>query len=135
MHGVGLDFPLQDWFDTPVPKTTLPPDLIQNYLDMPFGMDLKDSYQVIWIGGDINYIHDVHRLEVQTKQETIAMACAPYLGEWISRIIPSLTPEGDGPVTLKMLRERYEDGNLSDFTLCWYGAAMEMLKEAGLLVI
>jgi hypothetical protein len=28
MHGIGFDYPVETWFETPVNKTTVPSDLI-----------------------------------------------------------------------------------------------------------
>lgn len=53
MHGVGLDFPLQEFFDFKVPRTQLPPALIANYFKKPLSdLPAMSGYRLMW--------HQVH---------------------------------------------------------------------------
>ncbi len=49
MHGIGLDFQLQEFFDFKIPRTHLPPVLISNYFKKPI-QDLPNSpgYLLMW---------------------------------------------------------------------------------------
>lgn len=135
MHGVCLDHPLQNWFEHPVPETTLPPDLIARYLARPRGREMKDSHQIIWTGGPVKYDATQACLRVMTRLDSFTIPCAPEEGRWIQQQMTSLTPGPHQVSSFKELRESYNQGVQGDFTLFWYGAPMERLKEIGLLVV
>ncbi len=135
MHGVGLDFPLQQWFDEPVPKTSLPPDLISGYLAMPSGRDMKDSDQLVWIGGAVAYQTGNAMLYIHSRQDTRKIPCSKEAGIWLEKILSTSTPGHEQVLSFKALREDYSNAGFEDFTLFWYGNVMESLKEIGLLVL
>lgn len=135
MHGVGLDFPLQDWFAHKVPPTSLPANLIESYLNLPSGRDMKDSDHIVWIGGSVTYQPGTASLRITSRQETINLPCTKDQGLWLESILKRLTPEHETQLSLKDLREEYVNNKLEDFTLFWYGSVMESLKAKGLLVL
>lgn len=134
MHGIGLDFDLQDWFEHKVPATTHSPDLINSYLARPNRREVKPSTHILWIGGPIELIQ-----ESETKSQLIIFGKDNHkltvnrkVGEWL---VPLLIDMNSGclPITYKDLQISYEKAGLTDFTLFWYGQEMEALKEIGLL--
>ena len=51
MHGMCYDYPLQEWFDFKVPKTTVAPYYIQSTLDNHKEKEIKPSSRIVWLGG------------------------------------------------------------------------------------
>jgi hypothetical protein len=135
MHGVCLDHPLQNWFDHKVPETSLPPDLIKTYLALPRGREMKGSHSIVWIGGPVAYDSSKSLLWISTKQETISIKCQEPEGRWLESVLNDMTPKDTPLLTYHKLQEEYDKQQLPDFTLFWYGAVMEELKEIGLLVL
>ena len=50
MHGVGFDFPLGDWFDFPVPPTSIPPRYIEKSIRNVPESTVRANAQVVWLG-------------------------------------------------------------------------------------
>jgi len=135
MHGVCLDYSLQKWFDHKVPSTSLPSDLIKKYLDRPRGREMKQGNSIVWIGGPVAYDATLPMLTISTKQETIKIKCPVAEGQWLESVLVAMMPESESMYTYQKLQEEYERQGLEDFTLFWYGNAMEKLKGVGLLVL
>jgi len=135
MHGICLDHPLQNWFEKRVPETSLPTDLIAGYLARPVGRDIKGSDIVVWIGGLAAYNASKATLNITTIQKSIHIPCSSAEGIWLSMILEKMAPKSGITYTYQMLRENYDQHQLDDFTLFWYGRIMEELKEVGLLIL
>ena len=135
MHGICLDHPLQEWFEHKVPATSLAPDLIETFLSRPDRREIKASDKIVWIGGTVGYDMDRTTLTVANKHEHLEIRCALREGQWLASILHSLKPSSGATYTYQLLQEDYQRHELPDFTLFWYGAVMERLKEAGLLVL
>ena len=135
MHGICFDLPMQSWFDHKVPQTSLPSDLIEQYLARPDGRETKATDLVIWIGGPVTY--DVVRstLSIAARQQTIDIRCPQSEGLWLVEVLDAMTPVRKTPYTYRSLQENYDLNGLHDFTLFWYGGVMEELKRVGLLVL
>ncbi|MBL0009132.1 MAG: radical SAM protein [Saprospiraceae bacterium] len=135
MHGICFDLPMQSWFDHKVPETSLPSDLIEQYLARPDGRETKATDLVIWIGGPVTY--DVVRstLSIAARQQTIEIRCPQSEGLWLVEVLDAMTPVRKTPYTYRSLQENYDLNGLHDFTLFWYGGVMEELKRVGLLVL
>lgn len=70
MHGVGFDIPLREWFDFDSKHPTISKNYIENILDNPPQISLKDNSKVIWT----NSIPEIETYSVSKKKKTIAMA-------------------------------------------------------------
>lgn len=50
MRGTGFDLPLRRWFDSPVPRTTIPPNYVERLLDEPPDSLARDGRRrVVWL--------------------------------------------------------------------------------------
>jgi hypothetical protein len=49
MHGIGFDFPLQDWFNFKIPHTTIPPNFIAKAIKNT-NISVSPNAQVFWLG-------------------------------------------------------------------------------------
>lgn len=135
MHGICLDHPLQNWFDHKVKRTSLPHDLISNYLKQPRGREIKGSDSMVWIGGPAKFYPNQKVLEINAKRKSIHLSCNLAEGVWLEKIVNSMTPSAGLAYSYQKLQIDYHESGLHDFTLFWYGRVMEELKEIGLLVL
>jgi radical SAM superfamily enzyme YgiQ (UPF0313 family) len=135
MHGICLDHPLQNWFDHKVPPTSLPLDLIANFLAQPRGREIKGSDTIVWIGGTAAFDSSKSILKITTKQKSIQIPCSAVEGIWLEKILALMTPHSSTSMNYQKLHEDFNQNELNDFTLFWYGRIMEELKEIGLLIL
>lgn len=134
MHGVGLDFELQEWFDHQVPPTLHPPDLIEQHLTAPRLREAKARTKIMWIGGPVvcEKDNELTTLIIYAKEESIGLDVAEPLAQWLETFLNTVLMSGQ-TCTYKELQDSYIQAGLKDFTLFWYGEEMETLKALGLL--
>ncbi len=136
MHGACLDDELQAWFDHEIPGTSLPPDLIYEYLVRPDFSSPKPNQKVLWLGGPAVYDGASRRLLVTTRQSDRQVKCRPAVGYWLESLLTRLrVSAGYGSLTVAAFRQNYEDAGLEDFALFWPGPVMEELRGIGLVVV
>lgn len=70
MHGMCLDFPLQDWFDHEVPETSIAPDYIEQCLNEGLSKTIKQNAIAVWLG----HAPEMTLFEVKKGGKTIEMA-------------------------------------------------------------
>lgn len=146
MHGVGLEMPLQDWFDHEVSDTTVPPDFVENALHEGLPTPIKRTTVAVWLG----QLPEVTPFEAKQGNKKIAMAELEFCdkkkdwqlqttaetGEWIINILPRLMIQSGqvalGYKELSALYESYTGKKFEDFTMSreWYE-----LRENGLLIL
>lgn len=134
MHGVGLDFELQEWFGHQVPTTTHPPDLIEQHLAAPRRREVQARSKIMWIGGpvDITQHNGKTVLTVYAKEENVRLDMMESVARWLELLLNTTLTSGH-TCTYKEVQDNYISAELEDFTLFWYGAEMETLKSLGLL--
>lgn len=138
MHGVGIDFPLQDWFEHEIPATTHHQDMIAQYLANNKGHEVRPQHKMVWIGGRLELTSSEDGLSVLTiynKQETISFDIEKDIGDWLVDVVPQLSPSSGASISYTKLSEMYTEAGFEDFTLFWYGEEMEAMKEMGLLAV
>lgn len=145
MHGVGLDFPLHEWFDFKTPKTTVAPDYIERCLNEAEVHGLKEKALTVWLGNKpvINYFE-----AVQGKQ-TVAMAELEFFdkkkdwqlhlpageAKWLESVFPKLLIGNVTPITLAQLQKSYEEEGLANFAAFMQTKAWIALRQNGLLIL
>ena len=135
MHGVCLDWPLKKWFDHKVPKTSLPPDLIESYLAKADYREMKPSFILTWIGGAVTFNSKKQLLTINSKRESLEIECAKNHGEWLEKLFSEISPSQSIKTNYKSVQAHYEAAGLEDFLLFWYSGTMDEIREAGLLVL
>ena len=137
MHGVCIDHPLQNWFDHRVPNTTHAPDLIQRHINAQPLIEAKPSSKVIWIGGPVQLIKEGQEtmLRIDGKSLTQKLSLLPDTASWLVKTLEQLQASDSKTTTLSEVKQSYQDRDLNDFTLFWYGEVMENLKQLGLVVM
>ena len=148
MHGIGLDEPLQKWFDpvamgTKVPKTTVSPDYIANALNEYDATLAKPTAKIIWLGkntGTEFFIQskkgnsrEMMSLAFTSKKETHEIKVNKNQGEWLASMLPKLSIAGGKTYTLQEVKDNYEAAGLEDFELFWDNKPVSHLYKFGLL--
>ncbi|MEO5582001.1 MAG: radical SAM protein, partial [Saprospiraceae bacterium] len=140
MHGLCLDYRLQEWFDFKIPKDKIQKNYIQNVLQEKEPNVLNASSKVVWIGnkpqlseqsnekGEVNII-------LYENRKTIKLSLGPRHGAWLLEILEMISPQQSAMITLKQLKEMYESAGLDRFDLFWDSAPIGILKKNGLLVL
>lgn len=135
MHGVGLDLPVQSWFEHKVPKTSLPKNLIKKHLNNAPKRNGKPNSTIVWIGGPVSYLPEEKVLVVETKQESLGIDCEHAIGNWLAKELTFLSPNANEFYTIKKLQNSYEKQHLGAFDQFWSSELVEDLREIGLIIL
>jgi hypothetical protein len=145
MHGICLDDPLQNWFDFPVPDTSIPADYIEKALEEDLSKMPKPGSRVVWLGGAplISYYEKIQpsgliemaSLTFMEKRDTIVLKMGCDKGDWLYRILPGIAAGSGDLWTFEALKADYEQAGLPAFDRFWQGKTVERLRELGLLLL
>ncbi|MFM1876676.1 MAG: hypothetical protein RL266_2413 [Bacteroidota bacterium] len=135
MHGTGFDLPLQDWFDTEVPNTNLPPNLIESYLAEQDDREIKSTHALVWIGGPVWFNEEDMVLNIEASKETVRFECEELEGKWLEAILTAMSASRGEQFTLPTLKQHFDAFGMEDFEGLWADGLLEELREIGLLVI
>ena len=138
MHGVGLDFSLNSWFDHTVPATLIPADLINSYLEAPRVRAAKPSSVIYWLGGPVTYevsVQAFHNgiINIQGLQQADSIPVARDIGNWLVSFLTRIS--NNQKTTYGQMMEQYEAEGFQDFTLFWFSEVMELIKKSGLVLL
>lgn len=135
MHGVGLDFPLQEWFEHEIPETTHAPDLIAGYLGDREGKLPSDNQQVVWLGGPAVYHHESEELIIHLLRETVALECDPAVGEWVESLLSETKRSRKNHMIFREVKESWDSSFDDNFMVFWESGMFPALQEIGLVVV
>nr|WP_314867132.1 B12-binding domain-containing radical SAM protein [uncultured Flavobacterium sp.] len=144
MHGICLDYDLQDWFDFKIPKTTIRPDFIYDALEEETNFNSKPNAKVVWLGGKPTVSSftktkkgnswDMMSLTFHDKKETFVIQTNQKEGEWLVKILATISVSNSKTTQFQELKADFES-ELDDFELFWFSKPMNSLREFGLLVL
>jgi hypothetical protein len=145
MHGIGLDYPLHDWFEFKVPRTVIAPDFIAKVLEEPESFSVKPTAKVVWLGSvpTLTTLTKTKKgkqwamatLTFQDKRKTVQINVDRAQGEWLAGILSVLSVENTDLLTFSAVKSHYESAGLEDFELFWYGKSVNALRVIGLLAL
>lgn len=143
MQGLCLDDPLNKWFETKTPKTTVAADHILKIVaeeELPVS---KPAAKIIFLGTVlktevISKSKKGNRWEEQqitfaTKKENTSIQVDRAKGEWLLSILPKLSVHNEKQMTLQEVKEDYEQNDWDDFELFWDNKPVSTLYKVGLL--
>lgn len=133
MHGVGFEFPLQKWFDMPVPKTKITPRYIETCLRETAPDTSKENAIVIWLGNAPLPIEN--GLGFFDKSKDWAMPAKHAEAEWLCQILPQISINNGKPQTLKQVKENFESVTQIPFDKFMRSNSWQKLRENGLLIL
>jgi hypothetical protein len=144
MHGICLDYDLQDWFDFTIPKTTIHPDFIFDALEEATNFSSKPNAKVVWLGGKPSVESftktkkgsswEMMSLTFYHKKETFTIQTSQKEGEWLVRTLLNCSITKAKITQLQELKADFET-DLEDFELFWFSKPIHTLKEFGLIVL
>ena len=145
MHDIGFGLPLQDWFDFKVPRTTIPPDRIRQFVaDQPYET-AKPNAKIVWLGGipsvsyysrkKKNQTFEMAELTFPNKKRDLVIHLKKEEGEWLSEQIPEILVNNQFPKTFAELEKSFEEQTDGDFVLFWNSHDIKQLRESGLLML
>ena len=143
MHNIGIDEPLQKWFDHKIPKTKVPADFIINALNEQELNSFKPSAKIIFTGNipSIEYFtqskkgntREMGILTFINKRHTQQIQVLKLHAEWLVQILPLLSFSNNIQLNLQQLKENYSNAGLEDFEIFWDNKPINTLYKSGLL--
>ena len=146
MHGIGLEEPLQFWFDFKIPRPTLPRHLIARAVAQPGKTDAeKKNLRVFWLGNVPELAEtmvtkkgrNISRalLSFQEKTSDFQIKTTPAIGTWLCRTLDQLHHDYDTKVLLKDLEQSFPAEAGIPFSQFMISPEWLLLREKGLLVL
>jgi hypothetical protein len=145
MHGIGLDFPLQDWFEHKTPRTSISKNYIANALEEDHVFSLKPSAKLVWLGTLPKWTAytktkkdkkwEMLTLTFQDKKEAFSIQLDRAQGEWVAALLRKISVANSEVLTFQEVKLDYETSGLEDFELFWYSKPVRTLGGYGLLAL
>jgi hypothetical protein len=144
MHGICIDYDLQEWFDFKIPNTTISPDYILSCLEDKTNFEIKPSAKIIWIGGlpiTESFLKsrkgsswEMTRLTFHNKRENIEILLEKDKAEWLINSLGLISVFTGESITFAKLKFDFEK-QFDDFELFWYSKPLLQLRRSGLLTV
>lgn len=142
MHGIGLDYNVQQWFDFEVTPTTVEREYIGSELELEDLVSIKPTTKLTWMGPlpqikkskkDIN--SESVRLSFQLKKEEVSFRVNIFEAKWLLEILPQMSASKGQTLTYEELKQSYDAAGLQDFGLFWHATMLYDLRGCGLLIL
>ena len=138
MHGIGLDMPLQDWFDFKIPRTLIPKNYIARILKPEAEQMPKPNAKICWLG-PVPTVGKTSRgktiLQLSMGRDEVELLVPEKLGSWLMNTLGHISVGPDKTWIFEEFEKEYAKAGLGDFTVFWEGETVEELREMGLLVV
>ena len=153
MHGICLDYDLQDWFDFKIPKTKIPSDFIYNCLEKEQNFNTKPNAKIVWIGGkpqteiftkskkgksfgsSQKFVSwEMMKLTFHNKTQTYDISVNAEEGKWLIEILEKISVYTENKIAFSQLKSEFEQ-QFDDFELFWYSKPIMTMRQFGLLTL
>ena len=138
MHGIGLDMPLQDWFDFKIPRTLIPKNYIARILKPEAEQMPKPNAKICWLG-PVPTVGKTSRgksiLQLSMGRDEVELLVPEKLGSWLLNTLVLISVGPDKTWIFEDFEKEYAKAGLGDFTVFWEGETVEEFREMGLLVV
>jgi hypothetical protein len=145
MHGVGLDFPLNSWFDVKTPRTIVPSNYIEQCLIGDVEAAPRPNALVMWLGN----APQRNPFEIQEGKKQIAMAELAFsnkkedwylalpaeTGAWLAEILGEINLPGKGPMLFSKFQANYLAAGLEAMDQLLQSPEGLALREKGMLIV
>ncbi|SNS48714.1 Radical SAM superfamily protein [Belliella buryatensis] len=140
MHGMCFDFPLQEWFDFRVPKTSVKSNFVFKSISEPDTLEAKTNSKLIWIGNlpemkvEVSNKHSKHcKLLFENKNSSFELSVDLARGEWLVENIKAMKPmQGQKDLTFGQLEKSYTASGFGDIKTLVYSQLWIDLMDAGM---
>lgn len=143
MQGIGLQEPLHKWFEHKVPKTSIPPNYIENLLLQPDTDVAKPTHKVSWLGTTLPSTQEVQtkkgmsrtmlKIPLLHKKTSLEILVPEAQGQWLLQLLPRLVPGMQALLSVADIEANYNEAGLEYFDLFWFNKPINQLHKVGLL--
>ncbi|MBO9562712.1 MAG: radical SAM protein [Niastella sp.] len=143
MHGIGINEPLQKWFEFKIPKTKVVPDYITQALTQDQYSSAKPTTKIVWLGRQPAVEHftkskkgnswEMTSLTFQDKKEKFSISVGREQGDWLATMLDKLSVNNPKTLTLQEVKDSYHAAGFEDFELFWDNKPVNTLHKVGLL--
>jgi len=145
MHSIGFGLPLSDWFDFKVPRTTIAPNIIRQFIDNEAYESASSSAKVVWLGVSPSFRYFTRKKKNQSfemaeltfpiKKENLSVQLKKEEGKWLMEKIPLISVSNGIQITYGELERSFEEQTGLDFVLFWNSTAIKQLRRYGMLML
>ncbi|HEX2627483.1 MAG TPA: B12-binding domain-containing radical SAM protein [Chitinophagaceae bacterium] len=145
MHGIGLNDPLQKWFEFKVPKTSVAPGYIEKMLEQDIYTSAKPTTRIVYLGlpptiepftkSKKGNSWEMTSFTFQDKRAKFSISVAREQGEWLAEILKTISISNPKVHTLQEVKDSYTAAGLEDFELFWDNKPVNTLWKVGLLAL
>ena len=143
MHGIGFDFPLQDWFEFKIPRPTIGPDYIASCLKNADHKTPKDTAKVVWIGNAPIVEEKIVRkkkksfprvlLTFHTPSAIVDLSLTKNHADWLMNILEEMKASSR-PLSYITFKDSFEE-SCGNFDAFFTPSMKEELNACGLLIL
>lgn len=145
MHGMCFDFPLQEWFDFRIPKTTVSSYKIQKAISDNSERKISNSHKLVFLGSapiiklktikKKGMVNTTAMLTIQTKRNTYQISLPETLGQWFYDTLLSMAAPKHVAILIGILKESYPSSTDINFDDFWEMEEIQIIRQDGLLFI
>ena len=142
MQHIGLDDPLQKWFDFKIPKTDVEPNHIETILLDDALPLFRPTAKLVWLGKTIGVEYytkskkgmqrEMATITFINKSTSLVIDIPKQDADWLLPMLEKMTI-GDRLLTLQQMKESHEAEGFEDFELFIDNKPMNTLHKVGLL--
>ena len=142
MQHIGLDDPLQKWFDFKIPKTDVEPNHIETILLEDALPIFRPTTKLVWLGKTIGVEYytkskkgmqrEMATITFINKSTSLVIDIPKQDADWLLPMLEKMTI-GDRLLTLQEMKESHEAAGLEDFELFIDNKPMNTMHKVGLL--
>jgi hypothetical protein len=145
MHGIGTDFPVQEWFDIPVPAISVKRNAVRQAIkEITDDDEERMRSRVLWIGGpaDISPSRptgkkrvDGSSLVMYAKNGTVEISTSTEHAGWLAGVLDRCSVQSSEAITMEDLKREYESRFPGTFGPFLKSPEWKILRENGLLLL
>ncbi len=145
MHGIGMELPVEDWFDFRIPRVGIKKNFIRLAINEKLVSDRERmKAKLAWLETLPRFVQSdapkkgkagIAGLEFATRQGTISIPTEAPVGEWLSGLFERFSVQNRELPELGELKKLYENTFASSFDLFLRSREWKAFRANGLLLI
>lgn len=145
MHGICFDFPLQEWFDFKIPRTTINPHYIEQELAGGGEQNWKPSTKLVWLEGPPEIVTRVHKrkgrslqqtfLSVSTRRREVHIETTPEMALFLKDMLNKTAITQEHTFSIAEIAPEFETRFEGRFLDLLHTEPLLQLRETGLLLL
>lgn len=137
MHGMCFDFPLQEWFDFKIPRTTIAPNYIKKSLSNYKEFEIKPTTKVVWIGGlpIATMKGSKTTLTFYSERSTEIIELENTAAKWLQNCLSSISIAQENKLNVQNISDSYHQSGLLHFDKFRENIMINHLQNIALLLL